>query len=264
MAATITSDYTTVKTENGLEAKVSNGKITKNETTTQKTADEMNSLGKESFLTLLCAQMQYQDPLEPEQNTEWISQLATYSSLEQMTNLNQTVNNSQAYGFIGKNVLVKDSSTAGDTYVTGKVDYVTLKDSKAYVNIKGTDYLAEKVEQVIGDEYLAKMLPSVDKQNIEYTKGNTNTLAIKVNLGSDEGKAEGIALTIDGNVVDKKYVKVSSGGIATLSSEALSELEAGAHKIGVKFSNKFNTEIDDAITLTVKEAKEDSETTKTE
>ena len=148
--------------------------------------------------------------------------------------------------------------------MTGKVDYVTLKDSKAYVNINGSDYLAEKVEQVIGDEYLAKMLPSVDKQNIEYTKGNTNTLAIKVNLGSDEGKAEGIALTIDGNVVDKKYVKVSSGGIATLSSEALKDLDTGDHKIGVKFSNKFNTEVDDAITLTVKEAKEDSETTKTE
>ena len=46
-----------------------------------------SSLGKDAFLQLLVAQMKYQDPLEPTSNTEYISQLATFSELEEMQNL---------------------------------------------------------------------------------------------------------------------------------------------------------------------------------
>ena len=42
---------------------------------------------KEQFLSLLVAQMKHQDPLEPTSNTEWISQYATFSSLEAMQNM---------------------------------------------------------------------------------------------------------------------------------------------------------------------------------
>ncbi len=44
-------------------------------------------IGKEAFLTLLVAQMEYQDPLDPTDNTEFVSQLAQFSSLEAMQNL---------------------------------------------------------------------------------------------------------------------------------------------------------------------------------
>lgn len=48
---------------------------------------EGNSLDKDAFLRLLVTQMQYQDPLDPQDNSEFIAQLAQFSTLEQMTNV---------------------------------------------------------------------------------------------------------------------------------------------------------------------------------
>lgn len=71
-------------------------------------------MGKDDFLTLLVAQLQHQDPLNPSESTEFTAQLAQFSSLEQLQNIDSTLNgfevyqstlnNIQASGFIGKTV----------------------------------------------------------------------------------------------------------------------------------------------------------------
>lgn len=71
-------------------------------------------MGKEDFLTLLVAQLQHQDPLNPAESTEFTAQLAQFSALEQLQNIDAslngfevyqaTLNNIQASGFIGKTV----------------------------------------------------------------------------------------------------------------------------------------------------------------
>ena len=49
------------------------------------------SLGKDAFLQLLVTQMQYQDPLDPQDNSEYLAQLAQFSALEQMTNVSEAL-----------------------------------------------------------------------------------------------------------------------------------------------------------------------------
>jgi flagellar basal-body rod modification protein FlgD len=61
------------------------------------------TLGKDDFLKLLVMQMQYQDPLQPMDNTQFVAQLAQFSALEQMTNVaNAQTNTLQAIQGLGQ------------------------------------------------------------------------------------------------------------------------------------------------------------------
>ncbi|MDA7025859.1 flagellar hook assembly protein FlgD [Bacillus sp. CLL-7-23] len=78
----------------------------------QKTEKSGSNLGKDDFLKLLMKQLQHQDPLKPMEDREFIAQMATFSSMEQLTNLNKTMSTfvglqdpmSMYVGWIGKQV----------------------------------------------------------------------------------------------------------------------------------------------------------------
>jgi flagellar basal-body rod modification protein FlgD len=58
---------------------------------TDPTLNRSGSLGREAFLQLLVTQLQHQDPMEPQKDGEFIAQLAQFSSLEQLTHIQQTL-----------------------------------------------------------------------------------------------------------------------------------------------------------------------------
>ncbi len=76
--------------------------------------NDMNSLGQDAFLNLLVTQMQHQDPTQPMDNSAFIAQLAQFSSLEQLQQMNQSLATiSQFYSAIdsASSVAKADSST---------------------------------------------------------------------------------------------------------------------------------------------------------
>lgn len=82
--------------------------------------ESKSMLEKSDFLQLLVTQLQYQDPLNPMESAEFTAQLAQFSSLEQLTNVNdnlsniysvqQAFHNAQAASFIGKEIRAVNST----------------------------------------------------------------------------------------------------------------------------------------------------------
>jgi flagellar basal-body rod modification protein FlgD len=80
-------------------------------TTTTTAKRNTGTVSKDEFLNLLVTQMQYQDPLNPMDNTQFIGQMAQFSALEHMSNLNTSFNATRGMNLVGKYVegkIVKD------------------------------------------------------------------------------------------------------------------------------------------------------------
>ncbi|MRH42263.1 flagellar hook assembly protein FlgD [Aquibacillus halophilus] len=117
-----------------------------------------SNLGKDEFLKILMAQLQNQDPLNPMQDKEFISQMATFSSLEQMMNMSNSIGNLannlsvspvvQYSSFIDKEV----SYYRYDTDTGAKLDLISSK-VKAVSQYQGTAVLElENGEKINADE----------------------------------------------------------------------------------------------------------------
>ena len=140
-------------------ANIVNGEIQKNGVAASEAKNNTTKSGdldKEAFLQLLVTQMKYQDPLEPTDNTEYVSQLATFSELEQMTNLVASSDLTRASQLVGQYVTIKDTNenTGEETIIGGKVDYVTVENGKGYLNIGDGKYSIDKLDSVVDEKYL--------------------------------------------------------------------------------------------------------------
>jgi flagellar basal-body rod modification protein FlgD len=96
---------------------------TANSTTT--TTTKVNDLGKDDFLKLLVAQLKSQDPLNPMEDKEFISQMAQFTSLEQMKNMNMAVQITQATSYIGKQVTWDDDAGVQQTGIVKSIRIVS-------------------------------------------------------------------------------------------------------------------------------------------
>ncbi len=144
----------------GAIAQVKDGKIVES-TSASSLAKESSkktsssTVDKDQFLQLLVAQMKYQDPLEPTSNTEYISQYATFSELEQMQNMSATLELSRASSLVGQTVLMKVTDSSGNTTsVQGNVDYIVYENNKAYLSINGDLYSLDDLDTVADEKYL--------------------------------------------------------------------------------------------------------------
>ena len=103
-------------------------------------------LDKDDFLKILVTQLSHQDPTQPMEDREFIAQMAQFSTLEQMTNLNREFSQvmklmaaSQAVNLLGKTVEIAD----GESFVQGSVQEILGGESpQLLVNDHYYDYSA--------------------------------------------------------------------------------------------------------------------------
>lgn len=92
-------------------------------------------LGQNDFLKLMIAQLQAQNPLEPANGNEYVTELAQFTQLEQTTNLASASELSSAVQLIGHTVSYSDPSTGAAA--TGKVESVQSTTSGPTLTIEG-------------------------------------------------------------------------------------------------------------------------------
>ncbi|HWQ62504.1 MAG TPA: flagellar hook capping FlgD N-terminal domain-containing protein [Negativicutes bacterium] len=108
-----------------------------------------SSLDFEDWINLLATELQYQDPSDPVNSTEYVAQMAELSSLSQMENIYSAINNVEAYSMIGKSVTYQTTDSSGDTsQATGTVDSVVLSGGNTYLSIGGTKVSLDSVVSV--------------------------------------------------------------------------------------------------------------------
>lgn len=151
-------------------APIENGKLveTQSQASIKESEKKKNNstVDKDQFLQLLVAQMKYQDPLEPTSNTEYISQYATFSELEQMQNMSASLELARASSLVGQTVLMKVTDSAGKTTTAqGNVDYVYYENNKAFLSINGELYSMDDLDTVADPKYLSAYTAAADFLN---------------------------------------------------------------------------------------------------
>lgn len=111
-------------------------------------------LDKDDFLKILLTQLTHQDPTKPLEDKEFIAQMAQFSTLEQITNMNEgitkmvkTIAGSNAYSILGRTVEVPGT----DGTITGKVEKVTGGEN-SQVQVNGELYNYNDIISVTMDK----------------------------------------------------------------------------------------------------------------
>jgi len=133
-------------------------------------------LDKDAFMRLLVTQLQNQDPLEPTQNQDFIAQLATFSSLEQLEELNSNTiagialsqsnallsQLTQSSALIGKSVSWTDPQTGASS--TGVVDAVRIINGLAVLQVGDLEVPLAAVTEVTAGETDSSADPDADTE----------------------------------------------------------------------------------------------------
>lgn len=202
---------------------------TNNEFNTALSKQKGSNLDKDSFMLLLVTQFKYQDPLNPMEDKEFIAQMAQFSSLEQLMNLNTSMegltsatNNQQminATSYIGKQVTVSGNSIGKVTDETTKEATITrFRYAPADNTVGGTITVRDAENNVV---YVEEVSPKNKGTTYEFQwngKSTDGTVAgdgvYTVNLVLRDSNGDAV---LSDQVVDAKVTGVvNDGGVVYL------------------------------------------------
>ncbi len=198
---------------------------------------ESVSSDKDMFLKLMIAQLQNQDPTAPVDDKEFVAQLAQFTSLEQMQQINASVTQQQGYAMIGKYVVGKYSDAEGNmVYTEGRVEGVTVSGGKTYLTVGENKIDVSNVEGVFEDYSVINSI----NENTNSGLTDVSTIINSTQALGLVGKtvqaiitdSEGNALDfIEGNVTSVKFADgapiLMVNGVEIYPSEIINVSEEG-------------------------------------
>lgn len=218
--------------------------------TSTTSSDSLNSkssnsvVDSDTFLTLLVAEMQNQDPLEPTSNTEWVSQYATFTQVQQISEMADSMDLVRANNLIGKEVVMKvtSSSTGETSYKRGVVDYVVVEEGKPLLVIDEAKYSLSDLDTVASEEYFN----AYDKYT-EFAKKVAALPSLKLIDKSYQNTVQNIMDLYNGmSDYEKNYLKTYAAGDIASYEAYVKKLKS----LGVTFNEGTQTKettLDDLI-----------------
>ncbi len=176
-------------------------------TISQNTRETSNEYDKDMFLKLLLTQMQYQDPLNPVDDKEFVAQMAQFSSLEQMQNLNNTFSQSMGYDMIGKYIVANVTNPVTDELeiIEGRVEGVVKDGSNLYVQVGDQKISIDDVQETYEDYYSLGIMEGILTSLSTDSSMSLIGSSVQAYLLNEEGE---VAEFIEGKV---DYIKFANG-----------------------------------------------------
>jgi flagellar basal-body rod modification protein FlgD len=186
--------------------------------TTQAAQNAKTTMGKDDFLQLLVTQMKNQDPLDPMKGTDYAAQLAQFSSLEQLTNINSNldqsltanammtnaITNALATTFIGKDVRAAASSFQYQGTGPVKLGY-SVPTSGDAATVKIYDDAGNLVRTLTGDAVKGLNSVSWDGKNEHGVTVGSGNYTFKVTATDQKGGALDTSTFVFGKVTGVRY-----------------------------------------------------------
>lgn len=169
-----------------------------------------SDMGKDQFLQLLVTQLQNQDPLKPMEDTQFIAQMAQFSSLEQIQNLVKATELQQATAMIGQVVKAEVTGDDGTELVYGRVISTKMNSGTTYLTLdNGREIKASDAKTILSAEGLWNEAQNLKGKKVYVRPNGTNGLKdgqlgeatiTDVKIVTDANNNQTIKLMVDDNV----------------------------------------------------------------
>ena len=167
---------------------IKDGQVVKDANANKNDATAKNNFDKDMFLQLLVAEMKYQDPLEPTTNTEYVTELASFTQIEATQNVQEKMDDISASNYVGKYVILNTTDSSGNQqYISGKVDFLEKKDDGYFVSVNDGLYKVSDIETVADETYYNAMMLTKSFEDAITKLPNLQTVSLQ-----DEDKVKAV------------------------------------------------------------------------
>ena len=218
--------------------------ISTGQTAASTAAAGKTAMGKDAFLKLLVAQIQYQDPMQPLQGTEYVSQLSQFSQLEQSISQSshleevsaqlRGLGNNEATALVGKRVTVRGTQMKYDG-VSAVTSSVTLQGNAQTVRARVVDANGKVMRSFdLGARAAGTVSVTWDGKDANGQPAPAGTYRLEIEAKAEDGSAVSSTQDVSGLVkkvsFDKGYPELVLDSGATAPISDLVAVEQGTSK----------------------------------